>query len=144
MPSISKCFVLVSLALSVSALTTPHAIRNAHNHHHHSVATPSALSFMEPVIIPRGTPAARTVRRRSTSGRCKPKSSNTSHAGPTHPANVGHAPPAATTHHSSSPAHKSTHTSSADKPTSSKTGGSKVPSFMTGTNVGQGKWITFF
>jgi hypothetical protein len=146
MPSISKCFVLVSLALSVSALTTPHAIRNAHHHHHHSAsaATPSALSFMEPVIIPRGTAAARTVRRRSTSGRCKPKSSNTSHAGPTPPANVGHVPPAVTTHHSSSPTHKSTHTSSADKPTSSKTSGGKVPSFMTGENTGQGKWIAFF
>lgn len=140
MPSISKCFVLVSLALSVSALTTPHAIRNAHNHHHHSVATPSALSFMEPVVIPRGTPAARSVRRRSNSGRCKPKSS-TSHATP--PANAGHPPSAVTTHHSSSPTHKTTHTSSADKPTSSKTGGGKVPSFMVGVQTGQGKCIVF-
>jgi len=140
MPSISKCFVLVSLALSVSALTTPHAIRNAHNHHHHSAATPSALSFIEPVVIPMGTPAARTVRRRSTSGRCKPKSSSTSHTASTPPANVGHAPPTVTTHHSSSPIHKTTHTSSADKPTSSKTGGGTVPSFMVGIHVGQGTY----
>jgi hypothetical protein len=144
MPSISKCFVLVSLALSVSALTTPHDIRNAHNHHHHHpVATPSKLSFMEPVVIPNDTPVARTVRRRSTSGRCKSKSSSTSHAASTPPANVGHAPPAVATHHSSSPTHKATHTSSADKPTSSKIGGGKLPSFMVGVHQGQGKWIFF-
>jgi len=147
MPSISKCFVLVSLALSVSALTTPHAIRNAPSPspplglgrdpllHCHSWS----LSLFQGALPQLGLFVAGALAVAANLSRAILRTQAL-----LPPANVGHVPPAVTTHHSSSPTHKSTHTSSADKPTSSKTSGGKVPSFMTGENTGQGKWIAFF
>lgn len=142
MYSVNKCIVLFSFALSASALTTPHAIRNVNNHR--AVAVAVVPTAPEPVVISQGTLAARTVRRRSSSGRCKPKSSSTSKGASTPPANVEGAPPSVTTHRSKATlkATKPTHTSSADKHhATSESGKGKLPSFMVGTQTGQGKLI---
>lgn len=162
MPSIFKGFVLFSLALSASALTTPHAARNVN--HHRAVAAALVTAIPEPAH-PQGTLMARTVRRRSNSGRCKSKSSSasssTSLAGATPAANIEGAPPSASSSKSSpkatpKAAHKATHTSSSDQPASSSkhassskpspsgsggSGGGNRPSFMTGTQTGEGKLV---
>jgi hypothetical protein len=146
MHSIVKGFVLFSLALSASALTTPHAARNVN--HHRAIAAVAVAAVPEPVR-PQGTLMARTIRRRSNSGRCKPKSSSsasssTSKAGATPAANIEGAPPSAPKHSSSSDNPSSTmHASSSkhaspSKPTSSS--GGNQPPFMTGSQVGEGTY----
>jgi hypothetical protein len=159
MPSINKCFILFSLALSASALTTPHAIR--HVNHHRAVAAALVATVPSPIVVPQGTRAVKAVRRRSNGGRCKATSSSATTAAPTPAANVEGAPPSRTGS-SSSPdsTPKATPTSSSDqsspsqKPaskqpaskqpaTSSGGSGGNLPSYMEGTQTGQGKLFTF-
>jgi len=154
MPSINKCFILFSLALSASALTTPHAIR--HVNHHRAVAAALVATVPSPIVVPQGTRAVKAVRRRSNGGRCKATSSSATTAAPTPAANVEGAPPSRTGS-SSSPdsTPKATPTSSSDqsspsqKPaskqpaskqpaTSSGGSGGNLPSYMEGTQTGQG------
>ena len=150
MISIFKALVLSTLAISVSALTTPHAVRNVN--HHRGVAAALATTLPEPAV-PQGALAVRTVRRRS-SGRCKPKSSSASSAtsAATPAANIEGGPPSViTTTSSAKPTHKAakaTHTSS-DKPATpsedvsphkpASSNGGNLPSYMKGTQTGQGK-----
>jgi hypothetical protein len=151
MLSIFKAVVLFTLATSVSALTTPHAVRNVN--HHRGVAAALATTAPEPVV-PQGTLAPRTVRRRS-SGRCKPKSSSSSSAtlAATPAANIEGGPPSVTTTKSSAkPTHKAakaTHTSSdkpaapskqASSPKPASSNGGNQPSYMAGTQTGQGTY----
>lgn len=148
MPSINMCFIIFSLAISASALTTPHAIR--HVNHHRAVAAALVATVPEPVVVPRDTRAAKTVRRRSNISRCKSMSTSASTAASTPVANIEGAPLSETSHSSSrdpSPKAtskaipKATHTSSSDrtspseKPTSSN---GDLPSYMKGTQTGQG------
>jgi len=148
--SIFKALVLFTLATSVSALITPHAVRNLN--HHRGVAAALATTVSEPVV-PQGNLAARTVRRRS-SGRCKPKPSSSSSAtlAATPAANIEGEPPSVTTTESSTkPTHKMakvTQTSSGKSATPSKQPspkpaspeGGNLPSYMKGTQTGQGTY----
>jgi len=149
MPSPTKCFVLFSLALSVSALVTPHGLRNVN--HHRAIAAVFDATVPEPVIHERREP--QTIRRRSNnSARCNPKSSSSSAPSPafTPAVNPEAAPPSST---SSSTTHttlkaspkatpqaspKASPTSSAAKPAS--TSGGNLPSYLVGTQTGQGTY----
>lgn len=159
MPSITKCLALFTFALSASALTTPHAARSLD--HHRAVAAHVVAANPEPAKVPRSLDAGKAVRRRST-GRCKPRSSSSSSSSsestPTSTpaasavANVAPTPPPATektsSTHSAKPTH-STHSSSstASDPSSSSGGGSSAggsgnkPSYLIGTQTGQGIYI---
>jgi len=152
MPSIKMCFIIFFLAISASALTTPHAVR--HVNHHRAVAAALLATVPEPVVVPRDTRAAKTVRRRSNISRCKPVSTSASTAASTPAANIEGAPPSETSRSSSrdpSPKTtskaipKATHTSSSDrtspseKPASSSGGSNgNLPSYMEGKQTGQG------
>ncbi|KAL6304289.1 hypothetical protein BKA93DRAFT_749963 [Sparassis latifolia] len=63
----SKSFALLALALSASALSTPHIARDLH--HHRSIAQRAPIA--EPAAVPIVTPP----RRRSNKKRCVPNSS---------------------------------------------------------------------
>lgn len=128
MPSMSRCFILFSLALFTSALTTPHAIRHAN--HHIAVVVPNF------VVAPHDSLAARTVRRRSNSARCKPKPSSVLPTASKPPANVEGAPPSVTSSHKPTPTPTPTHTSSPALPSGS--GGNGVGFIGEGTYYGTG------
>lgn len=156
MPSITKCLALFTFALSASALTTPHAARSLD--HHRAVAAHVVAANPEPAKVPRSLDAGKAVRRRSATGRCKPRSSSSSSSESTPTstpaasavANVAPTPPPASTEktpstHSTKPTH-SAHSSSstASAPSSSSGGGSSAggsgnkPSYLIGTQTGQG------
>jgi len=159
MAPLTKCFVLLALALFASALATPHISRNVHNH--------------RGLIHPKGAVEARIPipaalrRKRSLGRRCESQPSNvtdpTPSPSPPAPVNVAAnpapqspspapqepapAPPSLSS--SSTPTPTPTPSSSspaapaATSPTSSSGGGS-YPSYMTGTQGGQGRQLFFF
>lgn len=128
MPSLGKCCILFFLALPASALTTPHVVRHAN--HHRAVAPAMAASVEESVVVPQDNLAARTVRRRSNSARCKAKPSGATPAVSVPP--VGASP--SVTSPSNSP--KAAQTSSSNKPVPSTGGGG-----VSGGHVGQGMTV---
>lgn len=113
MPSINQCMLFLSLALCASALTTPYDVRHVN---HRSVAARIATP-QEPVIASGG----QALRRRRINSRCNKAPSDT-------------------------PADNSTSTttttSEASKSTpvvSTNTLGVKLPSFLKGTQTGEGR-----
>jgi len=150
MLAINKCILFFALAVSASALTTPHDIRHAH---HRSVAAHIQVDAtpQEPVIVSKGTGVGNTLRRR-TNSRCTIKQLS--------PKPVGaEASPSSTTTSSSSSTTTYTTTSyhpdaskaatpaapKSSSPSSSSGGsegtitvGSNLSSFMVGTQTGQG------
>lgn len=114
MPSINKSILFLSLALCASALTTPHF------NHHRSVAARIATP-QEPVIASGG----QTLRRRRVNSRCNKKPSSD-------PA------PVVESSNSTSTSKSSTTTSKAAESTPVSLG-VNVPSFLKGTQTGQGR-----
>jgi hypothetical protein len=156
MPSVNKCIVLFSLALSALALTTPHELRNVNRHR--AVAAAFTTQAPELDVVQDAPPAARTVRRRSSnSARCqpRPKSSSSSSSALaqayTPPANIAGAPPSSSSSSSSTSSSHTTPaatpkatpqpstTSSSPKATPASSSGN-LPAYLVGVQVGQGTY----
>lgn len=149
MAPLTKCFVLLTVALFASALATPHISRNVHNH--------------RGLIHPKGAVEARIPipaalrRKRSLGRRCESQPSNatdpTPSPSPPAPVNVAanpasqspspapQEPAPAPPSSSSTPSSSSPAAPAATSPTSSSGGGS-YPSYMTGTQGGQGTYYS--
>ena len=166
----SRLFVLFALALSASSLATPHVGRSPHSHH--ALAARKAAPEPVPVAAPLDAQVVRPkkLRRRSDTSRCRVKSSSAaassvaatssaSEAASTTavPAAVEAAPTttskAATTEAKPSSTSTKATTTKATKTTSSKaasttssasSSGGSEPSFLIGTQTGQGAFYTSF
>ena len=134
MPSFVKYVVFLTLAIAANALTTPIMLRGMHHHRRAVTAHPVAVPMEEipihstaPVIdIPERSESDKVYvlhRRRSNKGRCSQKSFGASNY-----------PSATPTEKSKAPS--ITHTS-ATTPSAAKSG-SKLSSFMSGIQTGQG------
>ncbi|KAH7931045.1 hypothetical protein BV22DRAFT_999245 [Leucogyrophana mollusca] len=168
MSPIAKCLVFFALALSAAALTTPHISRNVYsNNHHRAVAHQNiAARAEEPVPASAATPKKR---KRSLNKRCTPKASSSSiasSAAPSSSAPINVAPPPSVSSSSSSSAAASSSTqaaapsttyapppppstsyspppsttSSAPPAQTSSASTSGDPSFLIGTQTGQGTY----
>ncbi|KAH7911966.1 RlpA-like double-psi beta-barrel-protein domain-containing protein-containing protein [Hygrophoropsis aurantiaca] len=176
MSPITKCLVAFTLALSATALTTPHISRNAYTNHHRAVAHQNIAVAADIAVPASDADAAPKKRRRSLNKRCAPKSSSsiTSSSAATSSAPVNAAPPPSVSSSvassssstvqwsSSAPAASSSSqnpppstssappsttwqaapstTSSAPPAQTSSANTSGEPSFMFGTQVGQGTY----
>lgn len=168
MAPLTKCFVILTLALFASALATPHIARNVH---HRGLAHPKgAVDARVPV------PAA-LKRKRSLGRRCAPQPANgtnpepstptPSASTPTAPVNVAAnpasqssspapqeptpAPPASSPTPTPTPTPEPSTSSPAAPATtpasssgSSSSDGGSYPSYMSGTQSGQGRQFSFF
>jgi hypothetical protein len=125
MPSISQCILFFCLALCASALTTPHVVR--HVNHGRSLAAR--------VASPQGPSGGQTLRRRRINSRCNKAPSSE---------------PAADAGNSTTTSQSSTTSSTSTKSEASKSTpvissalGINLPSFMKGTQTGQGDPSSF-
>jgi len=142
MVSSKSIILLLALAISATALVTPHDIQNAHRRHALTPRIPVAEP--DPAAVADGASFPQVVRKRTLGKRCKhrpaPSSSSTSkHTTPTPPpppppppppANAGfdpNTPPA-------SPTTQEEHT----KTNSAQQSTAGLPSYMIGTQSGQG------
>jgi hypothetical protein len=116
MPSINQCMLFLSLALCASALATPYDVR--HVNHHRSVAARVATP-QEPAIASGG----QTLRRRRINSRCNKTPSSE---------------PAAAADNSTSTSTTTTSKASKSTPVVSTNLGVKLPSFLQGTQTGEG------
>jgi uncharacterized membrane protein YgcG len=161
MPSFTRSFVLLAFALSATALTTPHVVRS-HVHHRGLAAHISAVGLIDADDVSENPLAKRRVRNRRRNGRCNPPTSssvpaaNTQPTSPApHPADDSTSPPeddttstktSSTKNTTPTPNYSSSSGSGGDggdsSPSSSSGsgGGSSAnePSFMRGTQTGQG------
>jgi hypothetical protein len=131
----------LSLAISATALATPHDIQNAHRRHALTPRVPIAAP--DPAAVADVEPFPQVVRKRSLGKRCKhrpaPSPSPTKHSTPPSPppsplagvANAGSNPD--TPSPSPTVQEKPTNTNSAPQSTAG------LPSYMIGTQSGQGK-----
>jgi len=117
MPSINQCMLFLSLALCASALATPYDVR--HVNHHRSVAARVATP-QEPAIASGG----QTLRRRRINSRCNKTPSSE--------------PAAAADNSTSTSATTTTSEASKSTPVVSTNLGGKLPSFLQGTQTGEG------
>jgi hypothetical protein len=155
MPSVIRCLIFLAVAFSASALTTPHVIRNT-LHHRGLAAHIFAVGSIDPDASENPLSKRRVSNRRSN-GRCKPPASSSAAANaaqpttPTQHVTDSPSPPNDDTTSTTTSSAKSTtpapsHTASGGDASSSSTGGgsssgndgSDEPSFMRGTQTGQG------
>ena len=138
--SFVKSFVLfLSLVASTSALATPHVVRHAA--HHHALA--ARVAAPEPVEVPiaplRKRQNSKRCRQRSSSAAILPASTSISkvHSSSVRSTPTSTHPPAEVTTHIQ-PKPTSTKAAAPAVPSTKATNPGNLPSFMVGTQTGQG------
>lgn len=149
-----KCIVLLVLAVSISALTTPRFAHRARAPAVRALAAAAAEPVPVPVVVNNTVRAepVKMLRRRSNAGRCRPQASSSAVAGtpaggalkgdPT-PSTSPKALPSSTpiASKTTSTKHIETSTTTTQSIPTPHSGGGNEPSYMIGEQTGEGTYI---